>query len=233
MNKSIKKILLMLIICFSFSTIVFAHPGRTDSNGGHYNRSTGEYHYHDGSSANQYKYNNKKSISTTTNNVLITENTKTEKTKDNDNAIEKIMAYIVLFILFGLPLIMSVAYFPIMALSLFWDNIKKKPEKLRSKYMKEKLHEFIYNIIYVFSLFLIWYECCNITGKIWGQKAIGCWIALLIIYAYITYQDKNQKNHTEKEILEFIEEKAVQMNITPEEYIRKVKEYEKSHINKE
>lgn len=25
-----------------------AHPGRTDANGGHYNRKTGEYHYHNG-----------------------------------------------------------------------------------------------------------------------------------------------------------------------------------------
>ena len=29
--------------------IVFAHPGRTDSQGGHYNHKTGEYHYHGGS----------------------------------------------------------------------------------------------------------------------------------------------------------------------------------------
>ncbi len=27
---------------------VSAHPGRTDANSGHWNRSTGEYHYHDG-----------------------------------------------------------------------------------------------------------------------------------------------------------------------------------------
>jgi hypothetical protein len=25
---------------------LFSHPGRTDANGGHYNRKTGEYHYH-------------------------------------------------------------------------------------------------------------------------------------------------------------------------------------------
>ena len=33
---------------------VSAHPGRTDSNGGHYNRSTGEYHYHHGYSAHDH-----------------------------------------------------------------------------------------------------------------------------------------------------------------------------------
>lgn len=32
-----------------------AHPGRTDSNGGHYNRSTGEYHYHHGYPAHDHK----------------------------------------------------------------------------------------------------------------------------------------------------------------------------------
>lgn len=40
-----------IFITLSFS---MAHPGRTDSNGGHYNRSTGEYHYHHGYSAHQH-----------------------------------------------------------------------------------------------------------------------------------------------------------------------------------
>ncbi len=39
-----KKIFLILTISIS----LFAHGGRTDSNGGHNNKSTGEYHYHDG-----------------------------------------------------------------------------------------------------------------------------------------------------------------------------------------
>lgn len=38
----------------SFCLITYAHPGRTDSNGGHYNRSTGEYHYHHGYPAHQH-----------------------------------------------------------------------------------------------------------------------------------------------------------------------------------
>lgn len=32
----------------------FAHSGRTDSKGGHYDRSTGKYHYHHGYSAHQH-----------------------------------------------------------------------------------------------------------------------------------------------------------------------------------
>ncbi len=34
--------------------IVFAHPGRTDSSGGHWDHSTGEYHYHHGYPAHQH-----------------------------------------------------------------------------------------------------------------------------------------------------------------------------------
>ena len=33
---------------------VFAHPGSLDENGGHYDRSTGEYHYHHGYPAHQH-----------------------------------------------------------------------------------------------------------------------------------------------------------------------------------
>lgn len=42
----------VLILVFSFT--IWAHPGRTDSSGGHYNRSTGEYHYHHGYPAHQH-----------------------------------------------------------------------------------------------------------------------------------------------------------------------------------
>ena len=33
---------------------VSVHPGNTDSNGGHYNRATGTYHYHHGRPAHQH-----------------------------------------------------------------------------------------------------------------------------------------------------------------------------------
>jgi hypothetical protein len=39
-------LILALIILNTFATI--AHSGRTDSNGGHYNRRTGNYHSHSG-----------------------------------------------------------------------------------------------------------------------------------------------------------------------------------------
>lgn len=42
------------IIAFSLAVIGFAHPGGTDESGGHYNRSTGEYHYHHGYAEHQH-----------------------------------------------------------------------------------------------------------------------------------------------------------------------------------
>ncbi len=44
----------LLLLCISLAIQVTAHSGRTDSNGGHYNRSTGEYHYHHGYSAHSH-----------------------------------------------------------------------------------------------------------------------------------------------------------------------------------
>ena len=44
-----KKIFLLFFI---FNTFLFSHPGRLDSNGGHWNRKTGTYHYHRGRTVN-------------------------------------------------------------------------------------------------------------------------------------------------------------------------------------
>lgn len=43
---------LLLLLCFP--AVSAAHPGRTDADGGHYDRSTGEYHYHHGYPAHQH-----------------------------------------------------------------------------------------------------------------------------------------------------------------------------------
>lgn len=52
---------ILFVFLISLSAIVFAHSGRTDANGGHYNRKTGEYHYHNGgptyNSSNNSSYN--------------------------------------------------------------------------------------------------------------------------------------------------------------------------------
>lgn len=53
----IKFLFLIITVILIFATAitpVFAHSGRTDSNGGHKDNSTGEYHYHHGHPAHQH-----------------------------------------------------------------------------------------------------------------------------------------------------------------------------------
>lgn len=38
----------LFAIMLGMATVVFAHPGRTDGSGGHYNHKDGSYHYHNG-----------------------------------------------------------------------------------------------------------------------------------------------------------------------------------------
>lgn len=50
-----KRFILFLFFFFLFSVpAASAHPGHTDSNGGHTDRSTGEYHYHHGYEEHQH-----------------------------------------------------------------------------------------------------------------------------------------------------------------------------------
>ncbi len=48
-------LILMSAVCIaSLAFPAYAHSGKTDSNGGHFDRSTGEYHYHHGYPAHQH-----------------------------------------------------------------------------------------------------------------------------------------------------------------------------------
>lgn len=47
--------MVLIVAATLFPIHVYAHSGGTDSKGGHYNRSTGEYHYHHGYSAHQHR----------------------------------------------------------------------------------------------------------------------------------------------------------------------------------
>ena len=58
MKSILKKSAVLSILSVLLITLiipVFAHPGSLDENGGHYDRSTGEYHYHHGYSAHQHE----------------------------------------------------------------------------------------------------------------------------------------------------------------------------------
>jgi hypothetical protein len=52
--KNISVFLIIVCLITSFSLPVFAHSGKTDANGGHYDSSTGEYHYHHGYPEHQH-----------------------------------------------------------------------------------------------------------------------------------------------------------------------------------
>ena len=54
MKKSIILLSIFLLLALSLALPVFAHPGKTDANGGHYDHETGEYHYHHGYPAHQH-----------------------------------------------------------------------------------------------------------------------------------------------------------------------------------
>lgn len=53
-KKIAASLIVLITVLFVSAISVSAHPGRTDSSGGHYNRSTGEYHYHHGYEEHQH-----------------------------------------------------------------------------------------------------------------------------------------------------------------------------------
>ena len=53
--RNISKLLSVCLVCLCLlCSAADAHSGRTDANGGHWNRKTGEYHYHHGYPAHQH-----------------------------------------------------------------------------------------------------------------------------------------------------------------------------------
>lgn len=54
MRKFVRSLVLVPLLALACLSVVFAHPGKTDADGGHYNRSTGEYHYHHGYPEHQH-----------------------------------------------------------------------------------------------------------------------------------------------------------------------------------
>ena len=48
------RFIFVAVIVLSMSLAAYAHPGKLDKNGGHYDKETGEYHYHKGPNALQY-----------------------------------------------------------------------------------------------------------------------------------------------------------------------------------
>lgn len=49
-----KRFIILLVLMCCFCATAHAHSGRTDSNGGHTDHATGDYHYHHGYSAHDH-----------------------------------------------------------------------------------------------------------------------------------------------------------------------------------
>ena len=109
------KILVAIAICISLSVVVYAHPGRTDSKGGHMNHSTGEYHYHHGKPEHQHydydsdgeldcPYNFKGKTGTPEN----SESSKADSSEKTKEAIKDYFAPIIgCFVLYGVVLLID------------------------------------------------------------------------------------------------------------------------------
>ena len=117
-------------------SLTLAHSGRTDGKGGHYNRSTGEYHYHHGYPAHDhengicpYSYNSKTNSSSSNSSTNQSNSNKEEK----KTTIGEVLGYIFIFIFFGIPYVVgiigAVCSILIIPLTNLWDWIKKKFNK--------------------------------------------------------------------------------------------------------
>lgn len=53
--KKLQIVFISIFLFFCFNAIAFAHPGATDANGGHWDHSTGTYHYHHGYPAHSHE----------------------------------------------------------------------------------------------------------------------------------------------------------------------------------
>jgi hypothetical protein len=84
------------ILCFILIfTVCYAHPGKTDSGGGHYNKSTGEYHYHHGYPAHSVcgincPYNN---IDATNHNSSNSSGSNSSKSKNSKTTVSDYSSY--------------------------------------------------------------------------------------------------------------------------------------------
>ena len=92
----IRRIIAVCTIFLLSSAMVFAHSGRTDAYGGHYDRSTGEYHYHHGFPAHQhingicpYDFKDNTNHSNSNSNNINSPDSNTIKKFNNSNTIKE------------------------------------------------------------------------------------------------------------------------------------------------
>ena len=107
--RRITYIILCCTMIINFISVgVYAHPGRLDSNGGHYNRQTGEYLYHDGNSGHS-------DIKQNDNSVI---------KKNETSFLKNIGQTILLIVEFVLVIVLSYAIFMVVVYYIFLGAYK-------------------------------------------------------------------------------------------------------------
>lgn len=148
-----KRILLLtFLLLFLFPAASLAHSGRTDSSGGHYDKSTGEYHYHHGYSAHQHPdgvcpYNKKQSDSYNNESDKQNDTNSNSYKKDNTLSEKNVKKYINLL----LPIVISVI-FAGMFLGIFFGILSIFEPLSFLKKPGEALTQFMVTIIWYFAL---------------------------------------------------------------------------------
>ncbi len=144
-NKFLKTSFIILLLVFQFIVIVNAHPGRTDSNGGHYDRSTGEYHYHDGESAGKNQSSNNETytyenfVGPTQDYEKFSNNTSNTEKNNVENSLDWVSLILNLFFAF-IIILGNYLYFK--------DKINEKAEKKTQEVLKQTkadLHQKVHN----------------------------------------------------------------------------------------
>lgn len=132
--------LLIILLC---TLPITAHSGRTDSSGGHYDRSTGEYHYHHGYPAHDhyggdcpYSFHNNEKHSTSSGLSSINDSTTNRpKTKKTFNVLVCIGAIFLLMACLFPGFLCCIIIYPIVALI---NIVKKIMYKLQLSYNRKK-----------------------------------------------------------------------------------------------
>lgn len=143
----IKRFLLLLLLCLVLVAPARAHPGDTDGKGGHYDRSSGEYHYHHGYSAHQhtngvcpYDFDDRtgwNSGSSSSGGSKDGESASSSSTntgkKANDTSKSSWVGWLVFGIIFGVPAVLSFFGIAVAMVSSVKEAYQRKKEHIAER----------------------------------------------------------------------------------------------------
>lgn len=178
MKKSLIFCLSFICLFMFFSIVAVAHSGRTDSNGGHYDSSTGKYHYHHGYSAHQHKNgvcpydDNSKADAAEEERESLSISNKGTKVLSKALSFEKILSAILCLV----PILFLVYFFSIIIFNLFL-KIPYIAQKEEEWFNDDKLI-IIYNSLILFVVFVFLCIGSNLSFK---NIFLTIWDVLLLV----------------------------------------------------